>query len=66
MIRTVTSYKVFRCHECGWRGWLGKPNFIARKYRLRIILGLILTLLLTLLLVYYLIEKMTEVAIPRE
>jgi predicted RNA-binding Zn-ribbon protein involved in translation (DUF1610 family) len=57
LIRAITSYKIYRCHECGWRGWVGKPNFIARKRRLRVIIGLILTLLVTLLLVYYLIEK---------
>jgi predicted RNA-binding Zn-ribbon protein involved in translation (DUF1610 family) len=66
LIRMVTSYKLYRCRECGWRGWLGRPNFIARKHRLRVILGLLVTLLLTLLLAYYLVEKMAEAPISRE
>jgi len=22
VIKTVTPYKVYRCHDCNWRGWL--------------------------------------------
>ena len=65
-IRAVTSYKLYRCRECGWRGWLGRPNFIARQHRVRVIVGLILTLLLTLFLAYYLVEKMTETPVLRD
>jgi len=62
----VTSYKLYRCRECGWRGWLGKPNLIARKHRLRVILALVITLLLTLLLVRYLIDHSTQPPISPE
>ena len=65
-IRAVTSYKMYRCRECGWRGWLGKPNVIARKHRLRVIISLLITLLLTLLLAFYLIDKMTQPPVSSE
>ena len=66
LIRAVTSYKLYRCRECGWRGWLGKPNLIARKHRLRVILALLITLLLTLLLALYLIDHSTQPPISPE
>lgn len=66
LIRALSPYKAYRCHECGWRGWHGKSNTdpIARKNRLRMIIGLLVTLLITMLLALYLIEKMTATAMP--
>ena len=57
-IKTVTSYRTYRCRECGWRGWFGKSNLIIRKTMLRTIISLLLTLLITTLLTLYLVEKL--------
>ena len=65
-IRAVTAYKLYRCRECDWRGWLGKPNIIARKHRLRVIVALLITLLLTLLLALYLIDHSTQPPLTTE
>lgn len=65
-IRAMTSYKMYRCRECSWRGWVGKPNTLARKHRLRTIISLLITLLLTTLLALYLVERMSQPPPPAE
>lgn len=58
-VRTLTSYKMYRCRECGWRGWIGKSDLIARKHRLRLAISLILTLLAALLLASLVIDRIS-------
>ena len=60
LIRTVTSYKMYRCRECGWRGWRGKSTPLVGKHRRRTILIILLGLLVTLLLTLYLIERLSQ------
>jgi DNA-directed RNA polymerase subunit RPC12/RpoP len=63
LIRSLTSYKVYRCHECGWRGWLrNRKSSSKRRHALRTIIGLLVTLLITTLLALYLIEKLNAQA----
>jgi uncharacterized protein with PIN domain len=57
LIRALSPFKAYRCHECGWRGWLGNTNIGLRKSHLQKIIGLLLTLLITTLLALYLIER---------
>ena len=60
-IRAVTSYKMYRCRECGWRGWMGKAAVPpAGKNRLRTVLIVILGLLITLWLALYLVQKFSQ------
>lgn len=59
-VRAVTSYKMYRCRECGWRGWMGKASTPTGKHRLRTWLIVVLGLLLTLLMALYLVEKLSQ------
>jgi predicted RNA-binding Zn-ribbon protein involved in translation (DUF1610 family) len=57
LIRTFSPFKLYRCHECGWRGWLAyDPHKAARppsrKFQ-AILLTLLVILLITLLALYF-------------
>ena len=26
LVKAATRYRLYRCHECGWRGWLAKET----------------------------------------
>lgn len=62
-MRAVSSYRAYRCPECGWRGWFGKRRTALNKQRLRTIISLLITLLVTVLLAFYLIEKVIAPAV---
>ena len=64
LIRAVSSYRPYRCHDCGWRGWFGKGNTTSRKNRQRTIVSLLITILITTLLALYLIDRMTASQSP--
>jgi predicted RNA-binding Zn-ribbon protein involved in translation (DUF1610 family) len=57
LIKAVSGQRLYRCHECGWRGWLKvnhKPKTSALKKKLLpYILTLLTALLITLLALYY-------------
>lgn len=57
LIRAITAYKMYRCRECGWRGWLGKPALVTAQHRVRTVITVLVALLLTLLLALYLAEQ---------
>lgn len=58
LIKALTAYKLYRCHECGWRGRLrNRKPYARRRHAVRTIIGLLVTLLITTLLALYLIEK---------
>jgi hypothetical protein len=57
LVKVITRYKVYRCHDCGWRGWLSKGKALTRAGGLRTLLGLLLTILATVLIAFYLIEN---------
>ncbi|HKP11142.1 MAG TPA: hypothetical protein VJZ91_03500 [Blastocatellia bacterium] len=60
LIRAVTPYKMYRCRDCGWRGWVSKPSDGVSKQRLRAAISVIVALLLTLLLALYLVGWMSQ------
>lgn len=56
LIRLFTQYKAYRCHECGWRGWISDDvasrRFVDRRKQLRVIVGVLTTVILALLVIY--------------
>ncbi|HJQ68491.1 MAG TPA: hypothetical protein VKA70_05950 [Blastocatellia bacterium] len=56
LVRSLTPYRTYRCHECGWRGWLTKSNSILRPQTRRALIqtgiSLLATIILTFLLLY--------------
>ena len=66
VVRAVTRYKMYRCRECGWRGWMAKASAPMSKHRLRTTLIILLGMLLTLLLALYLVEKLSQPPTPSE
>jgi hypothetical protein len=58
----LTSRNVYRCRECGWRGWLRNRESSKRRHTVRTIISLLVTLLITTLLALYLIEKLNAPA----
>ena len=59
LFKIITSYRAYRCRECGWRGWLGRSNLLIRKSTLRTIISVLLTLLITTLIALYLVDKLS-------
>src|SRR5438105_2673757 len=58
LFRNLTSLRLYRCRECGWRGWLRNPKPSRKRHVARTIIGLLVTLLITTLLALYLVEKL--------
>ncbi|HKP87931.1 MAG TPA: hypothetical protein VJZ26_17645 [Blastocatellia bacterium] len=61
LFKAVTSYRTYRCRDCGWRGWFGKSNALMRRSTLRTIISVLLTLLITTLIALYIVEKLSPV-----
>jgi transposase-like protein len=59
LVRALSSHKTYRCHECGWRGWLRTGDPTKRRHPLRTIIGVLVTLLITTLLALYVVEKLS-------
>jgi predicted RNA-binding Zn-ribbon protein involved in translation (DUF1610 family) len=59
LVKALTSHKTYRCHECGWRGWLRTADSSKRRHTLRTIISVLVTLLITTLLALYVIEKLS-------
>lgn len=59
LFKAITSYRAYRCRDCGWRGWLGKSNLLIRRSTLRTIISVLLTLIITTLIALYLVEKLS-------
>jgi len=59
LVKTLTSHKTYRCHECGWRGWLGTGDTVSRRHALRTIISVLVTLLVTTLIALYVVEKLS-------
>lgn len=59
-IKRLTPYSVYRCHDCGWRGWISKNSILAKRPMMIAILasaGWVLLLFVLGLLVAALITK---------
>ncbi len=59
LIKALTSHKTYRCHECGWRGWLRRVDSPKPRHSLRTIISILVTLLITTLLALYVVEKLS-------
>jgi predicted RNA-binding Zn-ribbon protein involved in translation (DUF1610 family) len=57
--KVLTSYRVYRCRGCGWRGWFGSSNAFIRRGTLRTIISVLLTLIITTLIALYVVEKLS-------
>ena len=56
LVRSLTSYKAYRCRECGWRGWLaGNLSGVqtaARKNTIHTVIGFLATLFILIIALY--------------
>lgn len=60
VVKSVTPYKIYRCHDCNWRGWLvpGSPGNVLsmRPYKTAVLVflvGLFFGVLLALYLTWH-------------
>ena len=56
---------MYRCRECGWRGWLGRPSTATGQHRVRKVITVLVAVLLTLLLALYLAEQTSHPSSPQ-
>jgi DNA-directed RNA polymerase subunit RPC12/RpoP len=61
LFKAITSYRTYRCPDCGWRGWFGHGNAFMRRSTLRTIISVLLTLLITALIAFYVVEKLSPI-----
>jgi hypothetical protein len=59
LVKALTSHKTYRCHECGWRGWLRASDPAKRRRRMWTIISVLVTLVITTLLALYVVEKLS-------
>jgi hypothetical protein len=59
LVKALTSHKTYRCHECGWRGWLPAGDPVKRRHRLWTIVGVLVTLVVTTMIALYVVEKLS-------
>ena len=59
LVKALTSHKTYRCHECGWRGWLKAGDPAKRRRRLWTIISVLVTLAVTTMLALYVVEKLS-------
>lgn len=59
LFKALTSYRAYRCRDCGWRGWFGRSNSLVRRSTLRTIISVLLTLIITTLIALYIVEKLS-------
>lgn len=56
LVRLITPYRTYRCHTCGWRGWVSSSRPLFRLALghsfFRTLVGFILALALTLAFIY--------------
>jgi predicted RNA-binding Zn-ribbon protein involved in translation (DUF1610 family) len=55
LIKTFTPYRAYRCHECGWRGWLTKNDTILRPETRRALIQGVISLLATIIITFLLL-----------
>jgi predicted RNA-binding Zn-ribbon protein involved in translation (DUF1610 family) len=58
IVRSLSSRRLYRCRDCGWRGWLRRRKPTPRRHNLRTVISLLVTLKITTLLALYIVEKL--------
>lgn len=58
VIKTISPLRTYRCHECGWRGWIAiksrkNPNPLFTRKVLSVVVIVVGTILVTILAVYF-------------
>lgn len=38
LFKKISMFRLYRCHECGWRGWMSKRRAVGKKSFFKIIL----------------------------
>ena len=56
LFRALTPSRMYRCQECGWRGWLlqRRPVLLLtlRRVSVRTVIGLIVVVIITIVVLY--------------
>lgn len=58
VVKTLTPFRTYRCHDCGWRGWSGASDSLERRRAMQTVIGVLVTLLVTTLLALYLVRNL--------
>ena len=58
LIKALTSFRTFRCKDCGWRGWSRASDSLKRRRIRQTVIGVAITLLVTTLLALYLVHNL--------
>ncbi len=63
-IKKITSYKSYRCSECGWRGMVAPVNSSAKGGRWRSVLMWVVGLIIALMIGIYAVYDLQSSVIP--
>lgn len=63
-IRVVTGYKVYRCHECDWRGWVYKKKVRDRRKMVQTTLALLVVLAIVIVMTLYVVDRIGSAPPP--
>jgi len=68
LIKSFTRYRIYRCHQCGWRGrlWRAKGQSEDVGLNFRAVLGVIITIIITLIIIFYLAGSLSRPTPPGE
>ena len=64
LIRVATGYRVYRCHQCGWRGWILRKRIRDARRLLQTSIALLLVLAIVILLAYYVVDRIASAPPP--
>jgi len=64
LIRVATGYRVYRCHRCGWRGWIYRRKIRDARRLLRTSIALLLVLAMVLAIAYYVVNRVANAPPP--
>ena len=57
LVKSLSSYRTYRCHDCGWRGWLKREQINKRSFTLKTKVSIVLALVATALVAIYIIGE---------
>ena len=56
VFKKITRYKLYRCRECEWRGWLKKPKYANKKDMYRDVIFYAILLIIALIVFIWLMS----------